>query len=164
MSSMLCPACGGPLEEQKSQGIALHGCAACGGVWLDKDQAEAVTTRIGALRVVLASDKVTRAAAGHPSPSARTRLCPLDGEPLTVALADEVEVDVCTLHGTWFDAGEVRRIANADLDDGDGSAANASPSDAAPERDPLSWINAFVSAVFALETDVRRGKLDRSGP
>jgi Zn-finger nucleic acid-binding protein len=163
--AMLCPACGHPLDEQKSHGIALHGCTACGGVWLDTDQARAVTTRIAALRVVLSSDEVTRSGAGHPPPDARTRRCPLDAEPLTVAFADGVEVDVCPRHGTWFDAGEVRRIANAHLDDGDGPVADrGSGPDGAPSRDPLSWIIAFVGALFELETEVRRGRFPPRGP
>jgi hypothetical protein len=39
--------------------------------------------------------------------------CPFDGEPLGRVKVDGVDVDVCKVHGTWFDAGEVRRIANA---------------------------------------------------
>jgi Zn-finger nucleic acid-binding protein len=151
---MPCPACGLPLEEQRSLGVVLQGCNACGGVWLDKDQARAVTTHIaGSLRVVLASDKVTRAKAGRQPASARTRRCPVDAEPLTLVETDGVEVDVCQVHGTWFDADEVRRIANANIDSGKASVAAPAP-ESTPTPGPLSWLGAFVGAVFAVDDKI----------
>ncbi len=39
--------------------------------------------------------------------------CPFDAEPLQRVAVHNVDLDVCRVHDTWFDAGEVRRNANA---------------------------------------------------
>jgi Zn-finger nucleic acid-binding protein len=106
----------------------------------------------GALRLVLASENVTRSAAAPGAETgSRTRRCPLDAEPLRREDAEGVEVDVCPVHGAWFDAGEVRRIANAHSHVGANPAGSgATPAhDPTKKSDPLDWLVAFVDALDA---------------
>jgi hypothetical protein len=41
----LCPRCGKALDEKVYLGVAIDECAACGGIWLDKGELEAVNER-----------------------------------------------------------------------------------------------------------------------
>ncbi len=41
-----CPKCDGVLESHEFQGVLLDRCEKCGGIWMDKDELEAVITRL----------------------------------------------------------------------------------------------------------------------
>lgn len=80
-------------------------------MWLDNAASgriiHAVESSITAL-----SDKAARAkkvAIDAQAPAT----CPIDEAPLERVTVKGVEVDVCKVHGTWFDAGEVRRVGEA---------------------------------------------------
>ncbi|MBI3202408.1 MAG: zf-TFIIB domain-containing protein [Myxococcales bacterium] len=117
-----CPVCKRPLAELTHEQSALRRCEACGGVWLTSGQsrrlidgaltaeerklAREVTRRSrprqrgGAYRTVPRTEGVER-----PCPTCDTALAQSTVDPLGVV------VDRCDLHGTWFDAGELRVVA-----------------------------------------------------
>ena len=45
--TMACPRCGGALHERVQHGIRTDECPACGGLWLDKGEFEALAKREG---------------------------------------------------------------------------------------------------------------------
>jgi TFIIB-like protein len=45
-SDLRCPKCPGCLEEYTFQGIVLHRCDKCGGIWLDKGELEVVVRKV----------------------------------------------------------------------------------------------------------------------
>ncbi len=90
---------------------ALFGCGACGGVWLGATASKALTEGAGASILDLADRADANKPEGRPSLDA-TAYCPCDGLPLTRKDISGVEIDACE-HGTWFDAGEARRVAEA---------------------------------------------------
>lgn len=109
-----CPRCGTELGERLSGRAKLLACRDCGGVWLTPDSARKVVEHIhGALSLVVLSERVAGASQRPVDDRVKTVCCPFDAEPLERVKVDGVDVDVCKVHGTWFDAGEVRRIANA---------------------------------------------------
>ena len=67
----------------------------------------------GVLAHVVLAGRIAGAAARVCGDLDKTILCPFDAEPLARVVADGVDVDTCRIHGAWFDAGGVRRIANA---------------------------------------------------
>lgn len=141
-----CPRCDGELEERSKGRAVVYGCAACGGVWLDSDQAACVfegwPERAALVRLSSAvADDSPMLATTHPIPR-----CPIDREPLDLCEARGVQIDMCE-HGTWFDAYELRRIA-------------ASPPSAADTRASDGIVDKAIDAVFAsLEQAELRRKL-----
>lgn len=121
-----CPRCGIELAERQAARAKLFVCRQCGGAWLPKEIARRVIEHVqGSLPIVIAAEKAVRAASGE-TPNKRTARCPWDAEPLALATFEGVNVDVCAVHGTWFDAGEVRKIANAQtVNDSSGPPATA---------------------------------------
>ncbi len=113
MATTPCPRCGTELGERLSGRAKLLACRDCGGVWLDPEPARKLVEHVhGALTLIVLSERVasgSKALVDH----AKAICCPFDAEPLARVTVDGVDVDVCRVHGTWFDAGEVRRIANA---------------------------------------------------
>jgi Zn-finger nucleic acid-binding protein len=113
MATTPCPRCGVELDARTSGRARLLACPDCGGVWLDRADAERILEhRPGALQHILLSRRVAATARIGYDIETPVR-CPFDAEPLTKAEMDGVQVDSCRVHGTWFDAGEVHRIANA---------------------------------------------------
>ena len=110
-TSLPCPRCNAPLFEGTANQLILNGCGKCGGVWLDNNASRAVIESINQALLGL-TDRAARAAKTKPDLSKPAK-CPLDGEELEHVTVKGVEIDVCAAHGTWFDAGEVRRLAVA---------------------------------------------------
>jgi uncharacterized protein len=44
-SSMICPRCGGQLQENKFENVDIDTCEKCGGVWLDAGELQKLTQR-----------------------------------------------------------------------------------------------------------------------
>ncbi len=114
-ASLTCPACRATLEYTKAS-LPVHGCVACGGLWLGPEATMHVLQgRGGALEseVVDADRRTSLAPTSAPLvPDAAIRRCPscdLEMAPLTVGA---VRVDSCPTHGTWFDRLEVTRVTN----------------------------------------------------
>jgi Zn-finger nucleic acid-binding protein len=113
MATTPCPRCGTELGERLSGRATLLACRDCGGVWLAPESARKVVEHVqGALALIVLSERVAGSSRALVD-RAKAICCPFDAEPLARVEVDGVDVDVCRVHGTWFDAGEVRRIANA---------------------------------------------------
>ncbi|HEY1694349.1 MAG TPA: zf-TFIIB domain-containing protein [Polyangiaceae bacterium] len=108
-TSLACPRCSAPLFEGRTTMALLHGCGACGGVWLDNAGTRCVLGLVDPQIVALA-DRASDAAARTASTERRALRCPVGGEELGVAAVGDVELDVCALHGTWFDKNELHRV------------------------------------------------------
>ncbi len=98
---MDCPRCFERWAHGNQQAeIEARGCAACQGVWLAPAAARRlIEGPFGAL------GKLPRISAGN----AALR-CPSCREALERCRVAEVEVDVCAVHGVWFDHTEVERV------------------------------------------------------
>lgn len=114
---MRCPQCrDSELVEGSLRDARLHGCAGCGGVWLDNAMATRLLERIGAARdaTELADRAASNALVPFPAHAERPP-CPTCGASMDASRvggdSGEVLVDVCTLHGTWFDRNELQAIA-----------------------------------------------------
>jgi Zn-finger nucleic acid-binding protein len=103
---MDCPACNEPLAALEFDGVEVDHCAACGGVWLDEDEAALLLCSRAAVADFLAG---LADSAGEPQRKLR---CPVSGVPMRKAAIGEagaVTVDVSP-HGIWFDRGELAAV------------------------------------------------------
>ncbi len=126
-----CPRCRAPLFEGKAGSVRVHGCGACGGMWLSNALSRALVFRMEAVLVEL-SDRASGAAWGKTHDLSGTAYCPYDGLPLSRVTARGVTLDVCATHGTWFDAEEVRQVAEAFEGHRRAAAAVRTPMDVSP--------------------------------
>ena len=105
---MRCPRCETKLERLTTKNTPFDGCEKCGGVWL----ARAVWDQVQSARsskVVDRSNEVSARSRKTVKPDAAPIACPSCHQPMhvtRVAMTD-VEVDVCTEHGVWFDRDEL---------------------------------------------------------
>jgi Zn-finger nucleic acid-binding protein len=90
-----------------------------------------------------------------------TAQCPVGGEEMILCEAEGIRIDRCPHHGTWFDAHELRRIANAEVNRERMMRASTSTSPSPSPRtsdddkpDLVDWILGFFDAVD--EVDRRR--------
>lgn len=111
LSQLACPRCKSLLFIGQASGVTIHGCGRCGGVWLGAACARRVAEALPGDALELAwrvsqnaKDAVcTKASIGCPvCHAAMTR---------THAAAAGVELDVCGVHGTWYDRNELEQIA-----------------------------------------------------
>ena len=108
-----CPRCRLPLSAARVGAREVHGCVHCGGVWLDPELAEQVAHALDPELRTMAE-----VAAGHARAtvdSAQPAHCPrchalLHRFQVTRA---RIDLDACGSHGTWFDGGELGKVANA---------------------------------------------------
>lgn len=109
---MTCPRCSTLLGLVRQRDFTLQGCTSCGGVWLNS---------VDAQRFAMAppADVVERAAqaqamAPNSPPLAGPINCPICAQSLSRHRVERagVEVDFCAAHGTWFDGGELCRVAS----------------------------------------------------
>lgn len=115
-----CPVCAREMHGREVEGVAIHGCGTCGGVWLgiagSRDLAAGELPR----QLVALAEAVREFAARlrERGPSLREappripegpRRCPFCAEELapTKVWGTEIEIDVCGHHGTWFDPNEL---------------------------------------------------------
>jgi Zn-finger nucleic acid-binding protein len=146
---MICPRCILPLEARTFKSATIHGCRSCGGVWLDNAQTDTVFKRMpGAASVVKASEQAARSSAGDAVATDGMARCPSCREEMLLCEAEGVRIDQCEAHGTWFDARELRRIANAEVHRP--TARTSAPrrndvDDAKP--DAGDWIEGFFDAL-----------------
>ncbi|HKW48268.1 MAG TPA: zf-TFIIB domain-containing protein [Gemmatimonadaceae bacterium] len=108
-----CPRKCGPMRPVRFGGADMYTCAACNGLWVDPETLQRlVSERLKPSPLV---------ATGIPAPPpTRVQLDTVHYAPCPVcknlmnrvnfAHASGVIVDVCTNHGTWFDADELRRV------------------------------------------------------
>lgn len=120
-----CPACGeelqavGPAEERAAYRSMprgrVMGCPVCGGVWADTAASQRVAAAIDPEIIAAAAEAEDHAAmlgASLPDDS-RPRACPECGGALGRVRSAGTTVDACARHGTWFDRGELGKVARA---------------------------------------------------
>jgi Zn-finger nucleic acid-binding protein len=109
-----CPRCQNPLEVTPGEDRRTHECPRCGGLFVPRD----------ALAEILSSAEIggavdahggTMPVAGHPAALDEVRylacpLCHTSMNRVNFGKVSGVIVDVCKIHGTWFDAGELTRV------------------------------------------------------
>jgi Zn-finger nucleic acid-binding protein len=120
-----CPACGdellpiGPADQRGGYRSTLRwhviGCPGCGGVWTDNEASQRVVSAIDPDIIAAAAEAEDQAAkVGAPLPDeSKPRVCPECGAALERARAAGTNLDACAKHGTWFDRGELRKVAFA---------------------------------------------------
>ena len=113
MSSPPCPRCNVPLAHADVPPFAMLGCGRCGGVWLDHAAVRAVLAPdAGEPRIEELAARAARATSVRPDPRPASLRCPICEAAMARCEVTHarVAVDTCNLHGTWFDADEVRRV------------------------------------------------------
>ena len=110
-TNLRCPRCTAALFEGRTSATTMLGCGGCGGVWLDNAGTRRLLGLVDAEMVTLA-DRASVAATAAPSfhEEREPLRCPMGGEELGRAMVSDVTVDVCAVHGTWFDKNELHRI------------------------------------------------------
>lgn len=117
-----CPVCVRPLVELSCKQGVIRPCETCGGVWLSAAQSRRVTAgTLSAEERKLAREATRRFRSRQRGGTYRSvlpaadgeRACPVCEAPLALSTVAPVGVvvDRCDLHGTWFDAGELRIVA-----------------------------------------------------
>lgn len=110
-SKRLCPGCKTPMLRGSLNGISLHECGRCYGLWLDAVTFERICRDSEQQALVLSAPR----SLGAPVTLGPVRYvpCPHCSElmhRINFARCSGVVVDVCKLHGTWFDRNELHRI------------------------------------------------------
>lgn len=116
-----CPRCGGALTLRHGELTDVAACRAGHGVFLSHAALEALERAASAGAEVARIDGAASAATARgPDEVVKTLMCPRCGEPMTRRARPRagtshtnVVVDVCEVHGTWFDAGELRQSVGA---------------------------------------------------
>jgi uncharacterized protein len=109
---MICPRCGGNLTERRFGAVAVDGCSACGGLWLDANELGQIARdpSTGLMDVERAFQPAVSAEAG-----AGTMACPKCGAALyrfEFPHTPGVPLDACpACKGVWMDDGELQQIA-----------------------------------------------------
>ena len=119
----LCPRCQAPLELREEDGIVVTACPAHHGLFVARGALQALEHES-----VATARKLDGVEADATNVPAKLLLCPRCESPMAPRKlqAASVVVDECALHGTWFDAGELR----------DAMAARALGVPSAPAADP----------------------------
>ncbi len=113
-SSLHCPRCRVALQPREVAGHVVHGCPACGGLWLDVAGSNRVTTVLCSATLA-AADEASRVATHSPDTQLPDLPCPVCSQPMTRRHVDRARVDLddCPQHGTWFDRGELQTVARS---------------------------------------------------
>jgi Zn-finger nucleic acid-binding protein len=122
MNTLRCPCCAVDLRPGDVPDVAIHGCARCGGHWLDNRACQLVISgELGdEATQLLRSGQASAAPGGYREPAAPTeRACPVCEAALDNYQTSQeqhgvrVVLDVCGAHGTWFDRGEAWTLLQA---------------------------------------------------
>lgn len=103
---MICPECASPLVTLELSGVEVDHCFCCGGVWLDAGELDMICAARGRKRAE--GEAVVSAVM---APEAQ-RKCPVCARAMDKVSMGEKRciVDRCTVHGIWFDSGELDRV------------------------------------------------------
>ncbi len=107
-----CPRCRDALTPGKARNVTLHACGHCGGVWVDPVCADRMLDAYEADALLLA-DRISQSAAKRTDTSHKRIPCAVCDTPMRVRHLHGVDIDHCDDHGTWFDADELRSVADA---------------------------------------------------
>ncbi len=119
--SMSCPRCQVLLSEVTRAGVVADTCGTCGGMWLGRDELQAMVTRVdGSQHARRNATQYAGTKAGIKTQTERrtSRMgqtdflrCPRCGDLLRETQHDGVRVDeCCRCRGMWLDDGELERI------------------------------------------------------
>jgi len=113
-TSRLCPRCEVELVDRRLGSEALLACTLCGGVWLDVVACRAIVGGAPSMASLLYLAEQSAAAATVQPAEAVGAACPVCRGSMQRRPVPGVEatLDTC-LHGTWFDARELRVVAEA---------------------------------------------------
>ncbi len=114
-AAMACPRCVQPLFEGRADDIVLHGCGACGGIWLGNEASKRIAEGASSPEVKALSDRASGHAHARPDQRPSGMPCPMCRSPLMRVRAPRgsIELDVCAAHGTWFDRHELAGVMHA---------------------------------------------------
>lgn len=110
--ALACPTCSIALFAAPTR-PGVHGCGTCGGIWADIETTKLVAAVLDPELVDLVDKAEARRSSGGPlAPDAPgTRACPACRVALARVSIASTNLDVCGVHGTWFDRGELRRVS-----------------------------------------------------
>ena len=143
-----CPHCKRRLVSVRTEDVELSGCGRCGGIWIDNDSSRRVLERPQQIFAELAERAAINAKArGSRDARPTCAQCPTV---LDRVRTHGIEIDVCSDHGTWFDAYELRVLVQA-LTSGTpakpASLGDAVPIHCASCRQPLSSDRANITEI-----------------
>jgi len=113
---LICPRCGGKLDELIYETAHIDRCLDCGGAWLDSGEMEMVLEAYDEkfTPAQIAQTLSTAAAGVSEGERASVELCPICSarmNPLNFNYSSGIVIDVCpTGHGIWFDRKELDAI------------------------------------------------------
>jgi Zn-finger nucleic acid-binding protein len=108
-----CPYCSRRLVETRVHDVALFGCGACGGIWMDNDAGKRLEAHPDAAIEDLAESAWESPAAQtarkfRADAGPRQLACPVCATPLSrEAGPGGAKLDRCVAHGVWFDGHEL---------------------------------------------------------
>jgi Zn-finger nucleic acid-binding protein len=140
-----CPNCAAAMTSTSARGLWVHGCGACGGVWLDTTTADFVRTKTNREIAKLVADAAARATVGEQH---RLRPCPVCRHPLGAFLHGRLQLDGCRTHGVFFDRNELRLMLEANAAS---MGAEASESDDGPSSSGGLGIALGIAAAIFLD-------------
>lgn len=147
MTVKSCPACyARMIDGPESQGA--WGCTACGGVWAGTGASNRVASVLDPAVRELAdvAERHASTARSHVR-QAPVRSCPDCRSALASRELAGVWVDVCRVHGTWFDGGELQRVADARLGKKEAASDDDDPKSARWKPDTATDVAADVALV-----------------
>lgn len=108
-----CPRCHTAMYVGAAEGHAVHGCGTCGGVWLDSVVSARVIEVTCEAALGLADNVARSVPARTDEPPQHALHCPVcQASMATTRVATAwLDVDCCAEHGTWYDRGELQRVA-----------------------------------------------------
>lgn len=114
MPERLCPRCEKDLLRRKVRALDLFGCRLCGGVWAEGVEMKKLRKTGGG--EALGEAQAVEREATRPAQDVNTVSpvsCPTCRRRMTrIGIASvDVDIDFCEGHGTWFDRGELAKVA-----------------------------------------------------
>ena len=108
----MCPTCAVALFAAPTR-AGVHACGACGGIWVDNETTQLVAAVLDPELVELGDRAERNRAGGGPLPmdAPGSRACADCRAPLVRVNVASTNLDVCSLHGTWFDRAELQRVS-----------------------------------------------------
>lgn len=111
VAEVRCPHCRSRLVSIRVEEVELAGCGGCGGIWVDNGSARSVLESPRSIFSELA--RRAGANARHRGRRQERAVCAACPALLNRVRTHGVELDVCSEHGTWFDAYELEHLVVA---------------------------------------------------
>jgi Zn-finger nucleic acid-binding protein len=112
-SRRMCPTCSIPMFGARQDGFRIDACGTCGGAWLAHEEAQRMITARSSTPAKLSEQAAAAAPNRQLVPEGRP--CPDCQTSLERHHIYPCDVDSCKVHGTWFDAHELRACAEASI-------------------------------------------------